>query len=130
MRPGFSTVASRSAAKVDAAVEEFGADCAGGSAPPGHISDAAVHAVAAGRGVPAVEVEDMVSFYSFFNREPKGRYHIRLSKTPVSLMQGAAEVARAFATATGASIGGTSPDGEFTIEWTSDIGMADQEPSG
>jgi len=133
---GASTVTPQVAAVVDAVVKEFAADrtrlmdivqaiqhCLG------QIPDAAVHAVAAGLGIHAVQVEDMVSFYAFLNREPKGRFHIRLSKTPVSLMKGAAEVAQAFAKAAGVSIGGTSPDGEFTVEWTSDIGMADQEPS-
>jgi len=31
--------------------------------------------------------------------------------------------------ATGAAIGGTSPEAEFTVEWTHDIGMADREAS-
>jgi [NiFe] hydrogenase diaphorase moiety large subunit len=95
----------------------------------GHLSDKAIHLVAAGLGIHAVEVEDMASFYAFLNREPKGRFHIRLSKTPVSLMQGAKAVAEALSTATGAAIGGTSTDGEFTLEWTNDIGMSDQEPA-
>jgi len=95
----------------------------------GWVSDEAIRAIAAALGVHAVEVEDMVSFYAFLNRAPKGRFHIRLSKTPISLMKGAAEVAQAFAQAAGVSIGGTSADGQFTVEWTSDIGMADQEPA-
>ncbi len=136
LRSDLSTVASRSAEAAHAAVEEFGADRSrlldivqAVQHRLGYLSDEAMRAVAAGLGIPGVEVEDMASFYSFLNREPKGRHHIRLSKTPVSLMQGATEVAQAFAMATGAPIGGTSPDGEFTIEWTSDTGMADQEPS-
>jgi [NiFe] hydrogenase diaphorase moiety large subunit len=95
----------------------------------GWLSEETIRAIAATLGLHAVEVADMVSFYAFLNRAPKGRFHIRLSKTPVSLMKGAAEVARAFAQAAGVSIGGTSADGQFTIEWTSDIGMADQEPA-
>jgi [NiFe] hydrogenase diaphorase moiety large subunit len=71
----------------------------------------------------------MVSFYAFFDREPRGRNRIRLSKTPISFMKGAQDVARAFETALGIAMGGTSPDGEFTVEWTSDVGMADQEPA-
>ncbi len=133
---GSSTVTPQVAAVVDAVVKEFGADrtrlmdiVQAIQRRLGQIPDAAVHAVAAGLGMHAVQVEDMVSFYAFLNREPKGRFHIRLSKTPLSLMKGAAEVAHAFAIAAGVSIGGTSPDGEFTVEWTSDIGMADQEPS-
>jgi [NiFe] hydrogenase diaphorase moiety large subunit len=95
----------------------------------GYLSDEAVRAISARLGIHGVEVEDMASFYAFLNREPKGRFHIRLSKTPISMMKGAAEVAEAFSAAAGVAVGGTSQDGEFTLEWTSDIGMADQEPA-
>ncbi len=95
----------------------------------GYLSDEAVRVIAARLGIHGVDVVDMVSFSAFLNRRPKGRFHIRLSKTPISMMQGAAAVAKAFSKATGAPIGGTSQDGEFTLEWTSDIGMADQKPS-
>jgi [NiFe] hydrogenase diaphorase moiety large subunit len=95
----------------------------------GYINDAAVQTIAAGLGIRPVEIEDMVSFYAFLDREPRGRFRIRLSKTPISLMKGAKEVAHAFEQALGLSLGETSPDGTFTLEWTSDIGMADQEPA-
>jgi [NiFe] hydrogenase diaphorase moiety large subunit len=95
----------------------------------GYISDVAVQAIATGLGIHPVEVEDMVSFYSFLDREPRGRFRIRLSKTPISFMKGAKEAARAFEQALGLCMGQTSPDRAFTLEWTSDIGMADQEPA-
>jgi [NiFe] hydrogenase diaphorase moiety large subunit len=95
----------------------------------GHVSDDAVQGVAAGLGIHPVEVEDMVSFYAFFDREARGRNRIRLSRTPISLIKGAKEVARAFEAALGLVVGETSADGQFTLQWTSDIGMADQEPS-
>jgi [NiFe] hydrogenase diaphorase moiety large subunit len=95
----------------------------------GHISDGAIQAIATVLGIHRVEIEDMVSFYAFFNREPRGRFRIRLSKTPISFIKGAREVALAFEEALGLSLGETSTDGAFTLEWTSDIGMADQEPA-
>jgi [NiFe] hydrogenase diaphorase moiety large subunit len=95
----------------------------------GYVSDDAVHAIATGLGIHAVEVEDTVSFYAFLDREPRGRFRIRLSKTPISFINGASEVACAFERELGLSIGETSHDGRFTLEWTSDIGMADQEPA-
>ena len=135
-KPSASTATAQAAAAVDAAVAEFGADrtrlmdiVQAVQHRLGHVSDAAVRAVAAALGIHAVEVEDMVSFYAFLNREPKGRFHIRLSNTPMSPMNGAAQVAEAFAEAAGVAIGDASPDAEFTVAWTSDIGMADQEPS-
>jgi len=95
----------------------------------GCVSYEAMAAIATALGMHTVEVQDVVSFYAFLDESPKGRFRIRLSKTPVSRMKGAAAVARAFADATGAPLGGTSPDELFTLEWTSDIGMADQEPA-
>ena len=95
----------------------------------GFVSHGAVQAIAAGLGIHAVEVEDMLSFYAFFDRQPRGRFRIRLSKSPVSFLKGANDVARAFEQALGISIGETTPDLAFTLQWTSDIGMADQEPA-
>jgi [NiFe] hydrogenase diaphorase moiety large subunit len=95
----------------------------------GHIPDVAIETIAGALNIQSVEVADMVSFYAFLNRQPKGRFQIRLCRTPMSLMKGADDVALAFSRATGAEIGCTSPDGEFSLDWTSDIGMSDQEPS-
>jgi [NiFe] hydrogenase diaphorase moiety large subunit len=95
----------------------------------GHVPDTAIRAIAAGLGIHAVEIADMASFYAFVNRAPGARFNIRLSRSPVSLMQGAPAVAEAFAAATGAAIGSISADREFALDWTSDIGMADQEPA-
>jgi [NiFe] hydrogenase diaphorase moiety large subunit len=95
----------------------------------GFISDNAIEAIASGIGIRRVEIEDTLSFYSFLDRTPRGQFRIRLSKTPISFMKGAEDVARAFEAELGIELGATSPDGKFTLEWTSDIGMADQEPA-
>jgi [NiFe] hydrogenase diaphorase moiety large subunit len=94
-----------------------------------HISHDAVQTIARRLGMHTVEVQDTLSFYMFFDQTPRGRFRIRLSKTPISFMKGAMEVARAFEAALGIALGETSPDGKFTLEWTNDIGMADQEPA-
>ena len=121
---------------VDAFVNEFGADRSrlmdivqAVQGRFGYVGDDAIQAISMGLGMHAVEIEDMVSFYAFLDREARGRNRIRLSKTPISLTKGARGVARAFEEALGISGGQTSPDGKFTLEWTSDIGMADQEPA-
>ena len=95
----------------------------------GFVPGEAIQIIAKSLGIHRAEVEDTLSFYAFLNRQPKGRFHIRLSKTPISMMKGAAAIASAFSAATGAAIGGTSDDGAFSLDWTNDIGMADQEPA-
>jgi len=95
----------------------------------GHVSDEAIDAIATGVGKHRVEIEQMVTFYAFFDRKPRGRCRIRLSRTPISGLKGAQEVASAFMDALAIGMGGTTADGEFSLDWTSDIGMADQEPA-
>ncbi len=95
----------------------------------GYLSDKTIDALAAELGIHRVEVVDVASFYAFLNREPKGQVNIRLAKTPISMMNGAREVAQAFEETLGMRMGQTSHDGRFSLSWTSDIGMADQEPS-
>jgi [NiFe] hydrogenase diaphorase moiety large subunit len=95
----------------------------------GHIGDDAIQRIATGLGLHPVEVAETISFYAFFDHDKRGHHRIRLSKTPISMIKGAAGVAEAFEQALGVTMGGTTADGGFTIEWTADIGMADQEPA-
>jgi [NiFe] hydrogenase diaphorase moiety large subunit len=94
----------------------------------GSLSDETLNAIAVELKIPYVDAVDTASFYAFFARAPQGRCQIRFSKTPVSMMKGAAEVVRAFEAALDVRIGETNSDG-IGLSWTSDIGMADQEPA-
>lgn len=92
------------------------------------LSDDEITEIAAELGLHTVEVLDTASFYAFFSRTAAGRRQVRFSRTPISSMKGAEAVVRAFERATGSALGETSADG-ITLSWTSDIGMADQEPA-
>ncbi len=95
----------------------------------GCISDESAKLIADELGIPFIEVIDMVSFYYFLSREPKGKTVIRLSDSVVDRMSGNREVAKAFEKAAGISFGATTADGAITLEYTSDIGMSDQAPA-
>jgi [NiFe] hydrogenase diaphorase moiety large subunit len=94
----------------------------------GSLADETLAEIATELKIPYVDVVDTASFYAFFSRAPQGRCQIRFSKTPISMMKGALEVVHAFERALGIRIGATSTEG-VGLSWTSDIGMADQEPS-
>lgn len=80
-------------------------------------------------GIHAVEVQEVISFYSFYNTENKGKYIIRMCETMPCKMAGAKEVAEQFERRLGIKFGETTKDGMFTLEWTSCIGMCDQGPA-
>ncbi len=95
----------------------------------GYISDDAVEEMARALGVHRVQVQDMVSFYSFLDRTPAGACTIRLSNCVADRMKGMEEVAKAFERELGIGFGQTTPDGMITLKYTACIGMCDQAPA-
>ncbi len=95
----------------------------------GSIGPDAVDAIAGWLDLPRVEVEGVVSFYSFHATEPRGRVVIRLSDDVIDRMAGYDAVRAAFEEALGIRLGETTPDGRFTLERTACIGMCDQAPA-
>ena len=95
----------------------------------GYVGEEAIDAIASAVGVPRVEVESTITFYAFLSKDPKGEFVIRVCNDIIDRMNGADRVAEAFEEALGISIGETTADGKFTLEYTPCIGMSDQAPS-
>ncbi|MBT6149682.1 MAG: NADH:ubiquinone oxidoreductase, partial [Gemmatimonadetes bacterium] len=62
----------------------------------GHISGEAMSLIAGELGIPRVEVESVVSFYSFYSDTPQGRIVIRLCNDVIDRLAGADGVAQVF----------------------------------
>jgi [NiFe] hydrogenase diaphorase moiety large subunit len=95
----------------------------------GCVSSQALDLIAQAVGIPRVEVESLVSFYSFLSVKPKGNVVIRLCNDVIDEMFGAERVARAFTEELGIRFGETTPDGKISLEHTPCIGMCDQAPA-
>lgn len=95
----------------------------------GHVTEHAMQVIANELGLHPVEVHSVLSFYSFLNTEPKGRFVIRLCRTVSCDMAGKTRVAQQLENDLGIAFGETTPDGKFTLEWANCIGMCDQGPA-
>ncbi|MEO8195885.1 MAG: NAD(P)H-dependent oxidoreductase subunit E [Thermoanaerobaculia bacterium] len=95
----------------------------------GCVGDAAIDALAADLGMPRVDVAGVVSFYSFLTTKPRGRIVIRLCDDVPDRMLGADRVGSGLEEELGIRFGETTPDGLFTLEHASCIGMSDQAPA-
>ncbi len=95
----------------------------------GYVSSEAVDWVSAALGASRVEVEGVVSFYSFLHDQPRGRFVIRLCNDVVDRLKGVDGVAASLEEELGIRFGETTPDGLFSLEYTSCIGMSDQAPA-
>ncbi len=95
----------------------------------GYVSSEAMSQIAETLEVPRVEVEGVVSFYSFLYSEPRGRVVIRLCDDVIDRIKGADRIARSLEEELGIRFGETTPDGRFSLEYASCIGMSDQAPA-
>ena len=93
------------------------------------ISDFAMQVVADELGIHPAEVYGVVSFYAFLHHRPRGRFQIRLCRTISCDLAGKARVAKQLENELGIRFGETTPDGRFSLEWASCLGMCDQGPA-
>ncbi len=93
------------------------------------VSDFAMQVVADELGIHPAEVYGVVSFYAFLDHEPRGRFQIRLCQTISCDLAGKARVSRQLENELGIRFGQTTPDGRFSLEWASCLGMCDQGPA-
>jgi len=91
-----------------------------------HISDHALHEVAAHLDIPISQVDAVVEFYSFLHKTPRGRFDILFSNcTSCGYMADGVDLLDMLARRLGFVAGNTRADGLVSIDQTSCIGMCD-----
>ena len=95
----------------------------------GHVAPEVMDLIAATLEVPRVQVEGVVSFYAFLHSEPRGKVVIRLCDDVIDRLRGSERVAEGMEEELGIRFGETTPDGLFSLERASCIGMTDQSPA-
>ena len=81
-------------------------------------------------GIPVAEIYGVVTFYSFFSLEPKGKYVIGICLGTACYVKNSQQVLDKFSAALGGiEAGQTTPDGLFTIEAVRCIGACALAPA-
>ena len=81
----------------------------------GWLPRAAMDCVAEMLGVAPIRVYEVATFYTMLNLRPVGRYLLQACTTTPCWLRGSDEVVRACQTKLGVNVGGTTPDGLFTL---------------
>lgn len=71
--------------------------------------------VAATLGLPVSKVASTATFYTMFNKEPVGRFHVQVRKNISCYLRGSDDVTRAFEDELDIDAGMTTADGCFTL---------------
>ena len=94
----------------------------------GYISNNAVRHVAQVIGCTTAEVEDVVSYYVMFHRNPVGKYVLQVCTTLSCALAGAERVIEELQDKLGIKVGETDPTGMFTIQQMECLGACDRAP--
>jgi NADH-quinone oxidoreductase subunit E len=79
-------------------------------------------------GIPAAKVYGVVSFYSFFNTQPRGDYSISVCLGTACFVRGSANILAEFEKELGIKNGGTTADGMFSLNSLRCVGACGLAP--
>ena len=85
--------------------------------------------IAEGMDIPVSEVSGVVSFYSYFSTQKRGRHTIRMCQGTACYVRGGKKVVEEIKKELNVDVGGTTADGEFTFEIVRCIGSCGLAPA-
>jgi NADH-quinone oxidoreductase subunit E len=94
----------------------------------GWLSVPVMDYVASLLSITPIEVYEVASFYTMFNKEPVGRFKIETCRTGPCALNGAEDIIGHLEATLGIRDGGTTPDGMFTLQSTECLGACGQGP--
>jgi NADH-quinone oxidoreductase subunit E len=94
----------------------------------GYVANSDIEELAAFLGVPQIQIEEVLSFYTQFRRKPIGRWHLQFCHNVSCSMNGAERVLEHVARKLGIRPGETTPDGRFTLSVVECLGSCGTAP--
>jgi NADH-quinone oxidoreductase subunit E len=94
----------------------------------GFVADEDVDALAAYLSVPRIQIEEVLSFYTQFRREPVGRWHLEVCRNVSCSMRGAERLLGHLQHKLGVEPGQTTADGRFTLKTCECLGSCGTAP--
>ncbi|MGB9834470.1 MAG: NAD(P)H-dependent oxidoreductase subunit E [bacterium] len=79
--------------------------------------------------LPLSFVSSVATFYSMFSLKPRGKYIVRICESPPCHLVGAESIIDTVSNFLGIKVGETTPDGLFTLELSSCLGVCGVAPA-
>ena len=94
----------------------------------GWLPISAMNRVAEILQMPRMRVYEVATFYTMFNREPVGKYHIQICTTTPCMLRDSDSILDAIRAKLGIGVGETTPDGMFTLNEVECLGACVNAP--
>lgn len=95
----------------------------------GYISREDISQIAEAFGLPEARIYETASFYSYLHLQPVGRHVIRVCESAPCHVAGAAQVIETLEKLLNASMGSTTDDHRFTLQYTECVGQCQNSPT-
>ena len=94
----------------------------------GYVADEDIDGLAAWLGVPRIQIEEVLSYYTQFRRAPVGRWHLQACRNLSCSMRGAEGVIAHLEHRLGIEPGQTTPDGRYSLSTVECLGSCGTAP--
>lgn len=94
----------------------------------GYVTDDDVRYIAERLGMRVNEVEEVVTFYTMYSRQPIGKHKLQVCRTLSCMLLGAEEITEHISEKLGVEVGETTADGRFTLQEVECLGFCDLAP--
>jgi NADH-quinone oxidoreductase subunit E len=94
----------------------------------GYVADSDVAELAAYLGVQRIQIQEVLSYYTQFRRQPIGRWHLQVCRNISCSMRGAEGVISQLEHKLGIAAGQTTADGHFTLSTVECLGSCGTAP--
>jgi NADH-quinone oxidoreductase subunit E len=94
----------------------------------GYVADSDIDGLVEYLGVPRIQIEEVLSYYTQFRRKPIGRWHLQTCRNVTCSMRGAERLIDHLSRRLGVAPGQTTPDGVFTLSTAECLGSCGTAP--
>lgn len=94
----------------------------------GYLSREAIEEVAAILNIPPIQVYEVATFYTMYNKKPVGKFHIQVCTNLSCMLLGAEDLLRFLKERLGIEEGETTKDGLFTLSTVECLGSCGTAP--
>ena len=95
----------------------------------GELTDEAIHEIGQRVELSALEVRNVISYYSMLTTKPRGKYNVQVCTNIACLVRGGEELLEHCKTKLGVPYKGTTNDGLFSLEEVECIGACSWAPA-
>ncbi|KAI6191714.1 hypothetical protein M3Y97_00257700 [Aphelenchoides bicaudatus] len=94
----------------------------------GWLPISAMHEVARILEMPRMRVYEVATFYTMYNRNPMGKFHLQVCATTPCMLRGAESITECISKKLGIKVGETTKDGLFTLSEVECLGACVNAP--